>query len=205
MAASTAWCSRKPDLGSPRQDDDAADDDVGLLVDAVEHLGDDHVARGLDDALAQALVAGDVGVEVALAHVLRHRPAEVVDQVLPRLRRHVLGRKARAEPLQHLAHVVQLEDVGGVEPHDDGAAVGNALDQAAALERTEHLADARARHAELVGKIVLAQLGAGRDLLAGDALAQRVQDLGGRQLTSPRAALPLRAGLRLLAQAHDLV
>jgi hypothetical protein len=38
-------------LSSPRQNDDPTNDDVGLLVDAVEHLGDYHVACGFDDAL----------------------------------------------------------------------------------------------------------------------------------------------------------
>ena len=194
----------QPDLGSSRQDDNAADDDVGLLVDAVEHLGDDHIARGLDDALSQALVAGDEGVEVSFANVLCHRSAEVVDQVLPRLRRHVLGCKPDTKSLQHLPDVVQLEDVGEIQPHDDGAAVGNPLDEATALERAEHLADARA-HAELVGQIMLAQLGAWRDLLAGDALAQRVHYLDGGRPISPRAAPTVWPGLRPLAQPHDLL
>jgi hypothetical protein len=95
--------------------------------------------------------------------------------------------------------------VGEIEPYDHSAAVWNPLDQPTALERTEHLADARARYAELVGQVVLAQLRTGRDLLAGNALAQRLQDIGGRKRSTARGGLPLRTGLRLLAQTHDLL
>jgi hypothetical protein len=129
----------------------------------------------------------------------------MVDQVLPRRGRHVLCGKASAESLQRLARVVELEHVAGIEPHDDGAAVRNALDQSAALKCAEHLADARAGHRELIGQIMLTQLGAWRNFLAGDALAQGVQNLGHRRLTSPRTARALRTRLRLVAQAHNLV
>jgi hypothetical protein len=141
-------------------------------------------------------------VEIRVADVLGHRAAKVVDQVLPRLRRHVLGCEAGAESLQHLAYVVQLEDVPGLlqglaiacQVHErDEAAVARELGpQQAVLED------------DAVRPLDHAQLGAGRDLLAGDALAQRAQYVAGRQRTASGATL-LRAGLRLLAQTHDLV
>ena len=65
--------------------------------------------------------------------------------------------------------------------------LGIALNKAAAFERPEHLADARARHAKFIRQLVLAQLGAGRDFLLGDAPTQDVEHLHSRVL--PRGAL----------------
>src|SRR5262245_10081269 len=118
----------QPHFSASRQDDNATDHHIGLLVDSVEHLGDHHVACSFDDPLAQTLIAGDIGVEVAVPDEVRHRSAKVLDEVLPRRRGHVLGREPDAQTLEDLTHVVELEDMSGVEPHDDGAAVGNALD-----------------------------------------------------------------------------
>lgn len=197
------------DLGAPRQDDDAVDDDFRLLEDAVDHLRGHGVVGGSRDAGPEHLVAGDVAIELAALQQPLHGSGEKVDEVLPALCRGVLRRLARQQPLEDLAYVVELVDLCQIEARDDGAAVRDPLDQAAALERAEDLADARARHAELLRQLLLLELGAGRNVLVGDARSQDLQHLDAARLAGNAGACstgrrPAGAALAR-GHGHDLV
>jgi hypothetical protein len=52
--------------------------------------------------------------------------------------------------------------------------------RAAALEHTEHLADTSPRHTELGRHLLLAELGARRDVLPANSIAQHLHDIGDR-------------------------
>lgn len=106
-----------------------------------------------------------------------------------------------AQTLEHLTHFVELGQIGDLEADDHGAAVGNALDQTTLLEHGKRLACPRARYAKLGRQFVFVQLGAGRDLLWRNTLAQNASDIGRRQRggeSGLRSRTSGRAGARAL-------
>src|SRR5690349_17883817 len=90
-----------------------------------------------------------VGVELLPLDNLRHRLAEELGEVVPALRRGVARREARAEPLVHLAKIVEPRQLLELEPVDDDAAIGMAVDEAELGEAVERIARQEARHVEL--------------------------------------------------------
>src|SRR3990172_5358340 len=164
---------------APREDLHAAHDDARLFQDAVEHTREHWVLRRVDNLAAQAVVTEEVALDVALLQELLHGPAlaQHVDPLLPSLRRRLLGGESYAHALQGLARVVNLEHLHEIQADHLGAAVGDAPDEAAKLELVERLTHARPGDTELLGDGGFLQLGARRDDVARDALAQRLDDV----------------------------
>ena len=116
-----------------------------------------------------------------------HRLAEQPDEFVPGLRR-VLGGQPHAQSFQHRAHVAEMEDMVELEARDDGAAVRNAVDQAA-IPSTPNTAGRAARR--ILGELLLAELGAGGHVAAGNPIPQGLHDLrhrlrGGALAVRPR-------------------
>ena len=78
--------------------------------------------------------------------------------------------------LDQRAHLVEVEQVGGVERADDRAAVGQHVDEPLALEHEQRLADRRARGAEAAGERLGPQPLAGRELAVQDRGPEHVVD-----------------------------
>jgi hypothetical protein len=83
------------------------------------------------------------------------------------------GRERRGRRLDDQPRLVGAAHVLGRDVRDARAAVGEQLDEAVGGQAAERLADRRARHAELGGEVLLAQLGVMGQVAREDALAQR--------------------------------
>ena len=85
-------------------------------------------SRRRNAALAKLGNGVDVGVEVVVSDRRLRGSAEQRDEIIPRLRRRLLGGETNHLCLQDLAHLEQLENAIELESNDHGSPVGYALD-----------------------------------------------------------------------------
>src|SRR4029453_11270840 len=141
-----------------------------LRVDVLEQAGERPVAGGPEHAVVE--VDGRAGVALHLAG--RRRPLHLGHRGLEggaRICIEVAGGLAHRERLESSAHHEEVADLVPAVVEDEDAVARHRVHHAFALEAAHRVPDRRAAHAQVAADLLDVQLGAGREDLTQDEVA----------------------------------